>query len=183
MKFYFFKKKFLITALACCLFSCSSDLDFEQGNDLNVQPVFIGNLAYINLTASDFILNGTATPILFYTSDVDFLNNSFTDENLLKAELYFRIKNTINRAYTYNMFFLDKNGQPIYNIKMDVPAYNGTDVVVEKTEIFTAANLDVLKNTTKIIFSIRILSNQPINASTAGRVELSSSVTAYFDIK
>jgi hypothetical protein len=183
MKFTFFKKIILITTLACCFFSCSSDLDFEQVNDLNVQPVFIGNLAYINLLSSEFISNGTETPILSYTSDVDFLTKPFIDENLVKTELYFRIKNTINRAYTYNMFFLDKNGQPIYNIRMDVPAYNGTEVVVEKTEIFTAANLDVLKNTARIVFSIRMLSGPPITAATPGRVELSSSVTAYLDIQ
>jgi hypothetical protein len=183
MKFTFFKKIILITTLACCCFSCSSDLDFEQVNDLNVQPVFIGNLAYHNLPASDFISNGAETPILSYTSDVDFLNNSFIDENLLKTELYFRIKNTINRTYIYNMFLLDKKGQPIYNIRMDVPAYNGTEAVVEKTEIFTAANLDILKNTAKIVFSVRMLSGSPITASAPGRIELSSSVTAYFDVK
>jgi hypothetical protein len=183
MKFTFFKKIILITTLACCFFSCSSDLDFEQVNDFNMQPVFIGNLAYINREASDFISNGTETPNFSYTSDVDFLRKSFVKENLVKTELYFRIKNTINRSYAFNVTFLNRNGVPIYNIKMDVPAYNGSEVIVEKTETFTAANLSILENTTRMVFSVRMFAGPPITAATLGRVELSSGVTAYFDVR
>jgi hypothetical protein len=184
MKFTFFKKIILITTLSCCIFSCSSDLDFNQVNDFNMQPVFIGNLAYINRDAADFISNGTETPILSYTSDVDVLGKSFVKENLVKTELYFRIKNTINRSYAFNVTFFNKNGVPIYNIKkMDVPAYNGSEVIVEKTETFTAANLSILENTTKMVFSVRMFAGPPITAATPGRVELSSGITAYFDVR
>ena len=147
-------------------------MDFDQVNDFNMQPVFIGNLAYINIDASDFISNGSETPIFSYTSDVDVLNKAFIEENLVKTELYFRIKNTINRAYAYNVLFLDKNGAPIYTIRMDVPAYNGTEIIVEKTETFTAANIDILKNTAKMVFSIRMFSGPPITAATPGESNL-----------
>lgn len=183
MKFTFFKKNILITTLACCIFSCSSDLDFEQVNDFNMQPVFIGNLAYINRDASGFISNGTETPILSYTSDVDVFGKSFVKENLVKTELHFRIKNTINRSYAFNVTFLNKNGVPIYNIKMDVPAYNGSEVIVEKTETFTATNLSILENTTRMVFSVRMFAGPPITVATSGRVEFSSGITAYFDVR
>ncbi|WP_281637527.1 hypothetical protein [Flavobacterium marginilacus] len=183
MNFTFFKRIILMTFLGCCFFSCSSDLDFDQINDFNAQPVLIGNLAYFNINAPEFISNGSETPIFSYTSDVDFLNKSFINENLVKTELYFRIKNTINRSYAFTVTFLNKNGIPIYGIRMDVPAYNGTEILVEKTETFSAANVDILKNTTKMVFSVRMFSGPPIKASTSGRVELSSSLTAYFDIR
>lgn len=183
MKFTFFKAIILINLIGCCFFSCSSDLDFDQANDFNVQPTFIGNLAYINIDAQDFISNGTETPIFSYTSDVDVLGKPFIEENLVKTELYFRIKNTINRAYAFNITFLNNNGAPIYNIRMDVPAYNGSEVIVEKTETFTAANINILKNTAKMVFSFRMFAGPPITAATPGRVELSSGITAYFDIR
>ncbi|PJJ06954.1 hypothetical protein CLU83_0076 [Flavobacterium sp. 1] len=183
MKFTFFKTIILIAFLECCFFSCSSDLDFDQVNDLNVQPVFVSNLAYINIDAQDFISNGTETPIFSYTSDVDFLSKSFVKENLVKTELYFRIKNTINRSYAFNVTFLNKNGTPIYNIKMDIPAYNGSEVIVEKTETFTATNVSILENTAKMVFSVRMFAGPPITAATPGRIEFSSGITAYFDIR
>lgn len=184
MKFLFFKKYIFIAALVCCSFSCSSDLDFEQVNDFNIQPIVTTNLAYIKENASSFISNGAESPLLSFTSNVDFLNTSFVEEDLVKTELYFRIKNTINRSFVFNIIFIDSDGLPVYNLRVDVPAGNeAKEVIVEKTEIFTAANIDILKNTSQMNFSILLLNGTPISETTPGRVELSSSITAYFNIE
>jgi len=183
MNFPFFKKLFLIVSLSCCLFSCSSDLDFEQADDFNIQPVFTTNLAYLKGEASDFVSDGVETPVFSYTSNVDFLDNSFVEDDLIKAELYFRIKNTIPRAYVFNVTFLDENNSPIHSIRMDVPAYSGTEVVFEKKETFASANIDIIKNTTKMVFSVLMQTGPPLTATSPGRIELSSSITAYFDIE
>lgn len=183
MKFAFFTRIILIAALGYFLFSCSSDLDFEQAKEFNIQPVFTTNLAYIKADSSDFIAGGAESPLLSYTSNVDFLNTSFVEDELVKTEMYFKIKNTINRPFAFNVSFIDALGKPIYNLRMDVPAATGTEAIVEKTEIFTAANIDILKSTAQMNFSILMLNGTPITGSTPGRIELSSSITAYFDIK
>ncbi|HKO77570.1 MAG TPA: hypothetical protein VJU52_10145, partial [Flavobacterium sp.] len=177
------KKNILIVTLGYFLFSCSSDLDFNQAEDFNTQPVFTTNLAYFEVKAPDFIINGTEQSLFSYVSNVDFLNTSFVEEDLVKTELYFRIKNTIARRYVYNVTFLDQNNAPIYLITMDVAAYNGTEVLVEKTETFTSANVDILKRTTKMVFSIVMFPGPPLTVDSPGRIELSSSITAYFDVK
>ena len=58
-----------------------------------------------------------------------------------------------------------QNNIPIYTINMDVPAYNGTEILVEKTETFTSANMDILKRTTKMVFSIAMLPGPPLTAN------------------
>ena len=173
----------LIFILALCSFSCSSDLDFNQANDLNVQPVFTTNLAYFEAKAPDFVVNGTEQSLFSYIANVDFFDTAFVKDDLVKTDLYFRIKNTIARAYIYNITFLDKNNAPIYKITMNVPQYNGTEILVEKTETFTTANVAILKNTAKMVFSITMLPGTPLTATSPGRIELSSSITAYFDVK
>jgi hypothetical protein len=183
MRFTFFKIIILIIFLGSCFSSCSSDLDFEQANNFNIQPVVTTNLAYIKANASDFISNGAESPLLSFTSNVNFLNTSFVQEDLVKTELYFRIKNTINRSFIFNIVFIDSDGLPVYNLRMDVPAGNGTEVIVKEKEIFTVANIDILKNTSQMNFSILMLNGTPISGETPGRIELSSSITAYFDIK
>lgn len=182
MKYSFFKKIMGILLLMLS-FSCSSDLDFEQANQLNVTPVFTTNLAYFSLEANQFVVNGVEQSAFSYIANVDFFDKGIIRDDLVKAELYFRVKNTINRAYTYNITFLDVNNAPIYNINMNMPAYNGTEVVVEKTEIFDSSNLDILKNTNQMIFSIIMFPGPPLTTASPGRIELSSSVTAYFDVK
>lgn len=182
MKYSFFKRIIGILLLVLS-FSCSSDLDFEQTDQLNIKPVFTTNLAYFPLEANQFVVNGVEQNSFSYISNVDFFSTGLIRDDLVRADLYFRVKNTINRAYTYNITFLDGNSIPIYNINMDVPAYNGTEIVVEKTEKFDSSNIDILKNTKSIIFSVLMLPGPPLTTASPGRVELSSSITAYFDVK
>jgi hypothetical protein len=182
MKYSFFKRIISILLLSLS-FSCSSDLDFEQTNQLNIKPVFTTNLAYFPLEANQFVVNGVEQSTFSYIADVNFFNTAFVRDDLVRTELYFRVKNTINRAYTYNITFLDVNNAPIHTINMGIPAYNGTEIVVEKTEIFNSTNVDILKNTKSIIFSILMLPGPPLTAASPGRVALSSSITAYFDVK
>lgn len=183
MKFPFFKNIILITVLGCSLFSCSSDLDFEQVNDFNMQPVVTTNLAYFKLDAPEFVINGIEQPVFSYVSNVNFLNTPFVENDLVKTELYFRIKNTIARRYIYNITFFDIDNIPIHTITMDVAAYNGTEVLAEKTETFTADNVDILKRTAKMVFSIVMLPGPPLTSNSPGRIELSSSITAYFNVE
>jgi hypothetical protein len=184
MKHSFYKRIILIVVLALCSISCSSDLDFDQANDFSAQPVVTTNLAYYEAKATEFQLAGTGAYAYSYVAKVDFLNTSFIEDNLIKAEFYFRIKNTIARGFIFSVIFLDKNNVPIYTIPpMNVAEYTGTEVLFERTETFTPANVAVLKNTTKMVFSITMLPGQQLTAASPGRIELSSSATAYFDVR
>jgi hypothetical protein len=184
MKHRFYNRIILIAVLVLCSFSCSSDLDFEQANDFGVQPVVTTNLAYFEAKAPYFEVAGGGAYPFPYIANVDFFDTSFVNDNLIKTELYFRIKNTIARAYVFNITFLDINNAPIKLITIDVVAsVNGTEVLEELTETFDASDIDILKNTTKMVFSVTILPGTPLTASSPGRIELSSSITAYFDVK
>lgn len=183
MKHRIYYRIILITTLVLCTFSCSSDLDFNQVEDFTAQPVVTTNLAYYEAKAPDFEAAGAGLNVYPYIANVDFLNTSFVEEDLIKAELYFRIKNTIARAYNYNITFLDVNNAPVKIINIPVGAYNGTEILEEKTVLFTSADVAILKSTTKMVFSITILPGPPLTASSPGRIEMSSSITAYFDVK
>jgi hypothetical protein len=188
MRHSFFSKIFGILALMLLSFSCSSDLDFNQVDELNIKPVFTTNLAYLDLKASQFVVNGVEIPILSYPANVDFLNKTIIRDDLIKAELFFKIKNTINKAYIYNITFLDKNNNITYPpIIMNIPASKGGEVVEPEpqTVIFDSSSIDALKNTTKMVFSIVMVpgSGPPLTATSPGNIILSSSLTAYFDIK
>jgi len=183
MRYSFFNKIIGIVATVLLLFSCSSDLDFNQVDELNVKPAFTTNLAYFPLEANQFVINGVEQSAFSYVANVDFFDTAFVRDDLVRTDLYFRVKNTINRAYTYNITFLDANNAPIHTIDMEIPAYNGAEIVVEKTEIFNSSNINILKNTTTIVFSILMLPGPPLTANSLGSVELSSSITAYFDVK
>ena len=131
-------------------FSCASDLDYDQANDLKLEPVFVANLAYFDVPANEFVTNGVEQSVIFDTPTVDVFNDDFFRDNLKKVEFFFEMENTINRAYSVDLVFLDNNNQRVHATNFTVPEYAGAENKVTKTEIFENAQLDLLKRTTKI---------------------------------
>jgi hypothetical protein len=180
MKLAFFKRILLLLIISLFSFSCSSDLDFNQANDLKLEPIFISNLAYFEIPANEFVTNGVEQSVIIDSPTVDVFNDAFFKSHLTRADLSFEIDNTINRAYTLDIVLRDKNNQPLYTINLNVPA-SGT--VNPNPEIFENAKLDLLKSTTKMTFELKMLSGPPLNENSSGRIKLRSDVTAYLIVQ
>ena len=163
--------------------SCSSDLDFDQVNDLQLQPVVVANLSSFDVAANQFVNNGTEQAVSIDTPDVGVFNDSFFRDNLNKADLFFEVNNTINRAFTLRLVFLDAANTPLTTIQMNIPAYAGTPNQTTLTQTFQGTNLDLLKQTKKIAFVVTLLPGPPLTSTSVGNLKLRSSVTAYFDIQ
>lgn len=173
--------KFLrIFILSVFFISCSSDLDFNQVNDLKLEPVVVSNLASFDVQANQFVVGGVEQPVSGDLMNFDVFKQSFLDQNLNRADFFFEINNTINRGFKLNLILLDANNSTVYSIPFDVPAYTGTQNVVTKTEIFQNAKLDLLKSTSKIAFVVNLLPGPPLNNSSVGSLKLRSSGTLYF---
>lgn len=167
-----------------CVFSlsCSSDLDFNQVNDLKLEPVFIANLATFDVQAHQFVDGGIEQTLSGDLMDFDVFKQNF-DDNLDRADFFFEIDNTINRGFRINLFLLDANNNTLYTIPFDVPAYSGTQNLVTKTEIFQDAKLNLLKNTSKIAFVVNLLPGPALSESSLGSLKLRSSATVYFVVE
>jgi hypothetical protein len=172
-----------ILLLTLFSFSCSSDLDFNQANELKLEPVFISNLAYFDIPAYEFVTNGVEQNLTVASPTVDVFNDAFFKNHLTRADLSFEIENTINRTYTLDIILRDKNNQPLYSINFIVPASTGAAIPVTKTEKFENANLDLLKSTTKITFVLKMLAGQQLDENSLGSLKLRSGVTAYLIVQ
>ena len=168
-----------IFILSVLSLSCSSDLDFNQVNDFKSEPVVIANLATFDVKANQFVTDGKEQAITGDLLDFNIFKNSYFNKSLTRADFFFEIDNTINRAYNINLVFLDANNSPLYTIPFDVPAYAGVQNLVPKTEIFENTNLDLLKHTTKIAFVITMLSGPGLDENSFGSLKLRSSATIY----
>ena len=173
-------KFFGIFILTLLFLSCSSDLDFDQVNDLELKPVVVANLASFEIQANQFVIGGVEQPLagdimnFKVFNDVDFTNN------LRRMDLFFEFNNTINRTYNINLYLLDTNDNRLYTIPFVVPAYSGSPNMVTMTEIFENAKLDILKKTEKIAFVIAMMPGPPLTDSSLGSLKMRSSATIYF---
>ncbi|MCM0666140.1 hypothetical protein [Flavobacterium tyrosinilyticum] len=165
------------------LFSCSSDLNFDQVNDFKIEPVFVANLAYFNIQANRLIDDG-GTNVYPDVRDFDVFKEKFFNERLKKAEFDFEVENNINRAFVLNMLLLNDQNEVLQTISFTVPSYKGTPNVIKyPTEVFENARLDLLKQTQKIGFVVVIASGPPLNSQSEGNLKLRSSATAYLVIE
>jgi hypothetical protein len=176
--------KFLrIFILSIFFLSCSSDLDFDQVNDLMLEPVVVANLATFDVPANEFVIGGIEQNVAGDVMNFDIFRDTYFNDSLRRADFFFEINNTINRAYRINLYLLDANNSPLYTIPFDVPAYTGVQNLVTKTEIFENAKLDLLKKSVKIAFVITMLPGPALSESSLGSLKLRSSATVYFVVE
>lgn len=92
--------KIVFLTLLILFTSCVKDVDFDQSDDLSIQPKYVLSLAYFTLDQHKFIDNG-GNEIYFITvnSSAPINTSSIVNENLTKAEIKFKVTNTFNRAF------------------------------------------------------------------------------------
>lgn len=179
MKLHYISRFFksIIVALLFC--SCASDLDFNQADNLKIEPVLVANLTYLEAKANDFIDNGAEHDIVFDAVDFDVFRNNFLKDNLVKAQFDFEVENTIRRDFIITFAFLDANNQITHNTTINAPAY----AVLKHVDFFENQTLDLLKNSVKLEIKIAIQPGNPITNNSEGHLKLRSGATLNFEIK
>lgn len=173
----------LLVFLVFLSFSCSSDLDFDQIDDLKLEPVVVANLTYFNIPAGDFVDNGNENTIAFDAQDFNPFRNSLMREDLIKAEFNFEITNTIKRAYRIDLVLVDSQNNTIETLSFNVPPYASTSNVMNFTEVFENQRLANLKRLHKIGFVITMAAGPPLTENSTGSLKLRSAGTLNFDIE
>jgi hypothetical protein len=179
------KKVFGIFFLLALFNSCSSDLDFEQTQDVKLNPIFTGNFASFDIKASQFVISGIEQTSFSADALFDIVKYESSTKYLNRADFYLEFTNTISRAYNISVNFLDQSNATVYSFKVDVPAYSGSPIVVKKDEIFEDTKLDLFKKVHKVKFEI--LMSPPVGAtltnSSIGSIKMRSSATIYMLLK
>ena len=180
----FFKSQFIVLLFSVLfLFSCSSDLDFNQTKNLRLEPAYVANLVYFDIPAREFVTNGIEVPQFIDRSTVDIFNNSFFVTNLTKVDFDFEITNTIGRAYVLDVRLFNSNGVQLDVISIAIPAYYGAVNVVNQKEVFQGTRLTTLKNTTRIDMTVRMAPGTALTETSSGTIKMRSGLTAYFVIQ
>ncbi len=173
-----------LALLIGCSFSCSSDLDFNQANDLKLKPVVVGNLSHFDVPALVFVANdGSEKNVVSNDQEFDVFRDKYFNSYLQRADFYFEINNTISRAYKLDIVFTDENDKTLTSIHFDIPAYSGTENKITRTEIFENTKLDLLKSSKKMEFVIAMAAGPALDKNSTGSLVLRSSATVYLEIQ
>lgn len=173
---------FGIAVLSFLVFSCSSDVDFNQANDLAAEPVIVSNLASFNIQANQFVTGGIEQTQFVDVPNFDLFKDLFFRDNLNKVEFFFEFNNTIKRDFVVDLVLLDAIDVPLYSVSIPVSSYTGVQKLITHTEVFES-NLAVLTSTRKMSFTIRLLSGTLLTEASPGSLKLRSNITAYFKVE
>ncbi len=179
------KIKYICNGLfAILVLGCTEPIDFDQANDLLLEPVTEASLVFYNANAGDFIVGDMEEDIIQDFIDIDLFNSSFVQDHLVKVEFVFDVKNSINRSYVLQLDFLDENGQPLQTFQVDSPASPSNQVVTtEHIQVFEGAALESLKQSRLLVFTLVMRPGVPVDENTPGEIDLKSKAIVYLSIE
>ncbi|CAH8291946.1 hypothetical protein EV196_10721 [Mariniflexile fucanivorans] len=178
-----FTYTYIVILINSMCLSCSKPVDFDQVNDLEITPVMESSLVYLNQPATSFLNDGNQISTVQDYVQVQFFNSDFIVDNLVKAEFVFETTNSINSGFQVKVDFLDVNSQLQHSFSFLVEAStNNLNTTSNFTEVFQDNTLLALKNTSMLVFTLKMLSGTPVTQNTVGYVSLKSKGVFYFNI-
>ena len=131
-------KVFNLLLIFLFLSACSSKLDFDQAKQLNIQPVFEGDILYfdlhdVNLTDQ----SGSFRNIIRDTVDFPVFDDGKVRDGFVKADIEVSYNNTFNRHFTTTYYFIDENDQPVEYGQFEIAEADSNHSKITGDAIFT----------------------------------------------
>jgi len=156
--------------------NCTKDVDFNQTSDLEIDPILESSIVFIEASADNLITDGRELSIKSDFIELEVFNNGFIRDNLRKVDLIIEATNTLPRDFSYTLNFFDDAGNILQNNTFLISEAPSNTITFEND------NLDVIKNTTSIQFTIEMLAGTPITSASQGRVSIKSKGIFYFNL-
>ncbi|MFK7749326.1 MAG: hypothetical protein AB8B65_13100 [Kordia sp.] len=170
--------------LVFLLASCVKDVDFEQAEDIAISPVLEASLIFFDFQAAQFS-EPTGTAIVTEGDDLelDVFNDEFFRENLIKAEFFFEVTNTIDRNFRADVIMYDENDFILHAFAIDVMPNGNNEVEVTHTEVFEDALLEQFTNTKRLEVVLNMFPSPtgiPLDENSVGNIKMRSKATLFF---
>ena len=154
----------LIVTCICLALSCSSELDFDQVDDVVLAPQIDADILFFTLGTEDFIDTSITdeTVVVRDTTRLEFLNDSFIRDSVEDIELTFQIDNSFLQSFNNRFIFINEINEPQYTLEFNVDA--SLDGTTTRTSIVEQVNEDELQ---AILSSIKVVNELQLNTNEA----------------
>jgi hypothetical protein len=172
-------RKLFCFILIALTFSCIKDVDLNQADDIQLAPVVETNLVFFTLDGSDFFDSETQSERLVVTdtTEIRFLDDTFMQEGLERAEMLFQFTNTISRNFIADFSFYSTEGELHYSIVFPVNAgFELNPQVTYHEEIIEGTAIEALTQTSILVVTMSIESSEE---NLPGELKLQSTATFY----
>jgi hypothetical protein len=157
--------------------SCVKDVDMDQYNEIAIKPEAALDLIFFNLTNEDFSIENNNLRAADDTR-LDFLDDDYIQNNLLRADLNFRFTNSFESEFVAVMRLLSEANAVQHEIQIPIPAGTGTSPAkVDFTDIIYENQIGKIRRSIKI--SVEITTQDATLMD--GELQLESRAFYYFE--
>ncbi|WP_443632465.1 hypothetical protein ABXT64_08300 [Candidatus Marifrigoribacter sp. Uisw_064] len=165
-----------------CFTSCVKDTDFDQADDIVITPVLELDFIYFALDENDYFNPITGEQLLTVsdTTSLNFLDGTFVQEDLKRAEFLFRFENSVNLDFITEFRFLNDNNVLKYELVIDIPAGSTTaPLLLEHIENIEDQGIIDLTRASKVVVNVTVPTSIE---NIEGALNLQSKTTYFLEI-
>ena len=143
------KKPSLLFPFLFLLYSCAEETDFDQFDDLGIEPTVASSILYVESDEDTINLAGTGG---FYDQTFTFeaFNEAFVSERVLDGTITYEVENTTSKPLGIVIEFLDVDGTVLDSESFVIP--QDPAPLLERQVAYGQGgkSIDILRNTTNI---------------------------------
>ena len=155
----------LIAACICLILSCSSELDFDQIDDVVLTPQIDADILFFTLRTEDFIDSGIPdeTIVVRDTTGLEFLNDSFIRDSVRDIEFAFQVDNSFLQSFNNRFIFLNAIDVPQYTLEFTIdPSSDGTTTRTSIVEQVSEDGLQAILGSVSIVNELQLNTNEAL---------------------
>ena len=178
----FIKPPFKIAFLTLLFFctSCVKDVDLDQYEEIVLSPEAAMDLVYFTVTDEDFTGGSGGEVTATDETRLDFLDDDYIQNGLVRSDFNFRFVNTFQSAFTATIRFVSPSGTVQHAIVIPIPpGSTGNPVTVDYTEIINEDQITRIRRS--ITMSVEVTRHDPI--AVEGALKLESKGFYYFEFE
>lgn len=150
----------LLGVFSLMLTSCFKDVDFEQSQDIQLTPDLKTDLLYYTIDQTDFLDSETNayTPVIRDTVRLEFLDDSYIQDGLMRAEFTFKHENRFPYLIKSRIQFLTENDRLQFAVNYDIPAGSlQAPSVVDTLHIIPENEIQKVRRSIKMLVELEMI--------------------------
>lgn len=161
-------------------YSCVKDVDLDQYEEIILTPEAALDLIFFTITNDDFTNTSGGEATAGDETRLDFLDDDYIQNDLVRADFNFRFTNTFQSPLTATIRFLSPSNAVQHTIVIPVPPGSAGDPsTVDYTETIFEDQIGKIRRSIKV--SVEITRHDPIAVD--GSLQLESKGFYYFEFR
>ena len=154
--------------------SCVKDVDLDQAKDIGLKPKLQIDLLIFDVSEADFVdtLTNQQKTIIRDTVRLEFLDDSYVQDDLIEVEFSFKYINTFSQSFHNKISFLSENNSTQHVVEFNIDAGDKNNpAVTEVIDLIKFDQIQAIRQTIKMAVEIEAL---PGNDPFTGELEFQS---------